>query len=266
MFENKFSNIFLRKITGKGDASFRSIIIILIKIEIDTHTHTDASSHAYSSYDEMIREAARIGLSGLAITNHAPTLPDGPNEWHFNGITRLPKTVHGITVLYGSEVNILNYDGDMDLPDSLLQKLDIVIASMHSPAVPPSSETEHTRGWLNILDNPYVDILGHIGSTQYKCDYEQIAIKAAKNHKIIEINNHSFSVRPGSNENCVTVMELCNKYRVPMVLSSDAHSLHDIADYTHVIPLIEKLGIDRELILNRSIDKLKTFLKNRRQV
>ena len=53
--------------------------------------------------------------------------------------------MEGIAVLKGCEANILNSDGEVDVPDFVLDALDWVIASLHKPCFPPSTEEEHTK-------------------------------------------------------------------------------------------------------------------------
>ena len=55
-------------------------------IKTDLHTHTTASCHAYSTLEENVQWAKQIGLEAIAMTNHAPSLPDAPHIWHFEAI------------------------------------------------------------------------------------------------------------------------------------------------------------------------------------
>ena len=51
-----------------------------MKILLDTHTHTLASTHAYSTVLEMAKKASEEGLEAIAITDHAPGIPDGAQQ------------------------------------------------------------------------------------------------------------------------------------------------------------------------------------------
>ena len=49
----------------------------------DMHTHTIASTHAYSTITENCEWAAKYGMKGIAMTDHAMNMPDSPHIWHF---------------------------------------------------------------------------------------------------------------------------------------------------------------------------------------
>lgn len=234
----------------------------MIKITVDTHTHTNVSAHAFSTLEENLAAAAAIGLEGIAMTNHGPDLGDGAVWFHFKSARHLPKYVKGVRLLTGAEVDIMDEEGRLDIEDKYLKNLELVIASFHTPCFPPyESKEKVTRAWLNTLDNPNVDVLGHMGDGRYKCDYEAVVKKAKETGKIIEINNHSFRVREGSDVNCREIALLCKKYSVPVVLSTDAHFSLEIGVVPNSIALMEEIEFPEELILNTSLKKLCDYLK-----
>jgi putative hydrolase len=94
-----------------------------------------------------------------------------------------PKFSEGIRVIKGAEANIISEEGELDLPEAALKRLEYVIASMHEICWKPSDYDTHTRTWLNILDNPYVDCLGHIGNANYMFDMEKVLKNAPKKGK-----------------------------------------------------------------------------------
>ena len=234
----------------------------MIKITVDTHTHTNVSAHAFSTLEENLAAAAKLGLEGIAMTNHGPDLGDGAVWFHFKSARHLPKYVNGVRLLTGAEADIMDTDGTLDIEDKYLQNLDLIIASFHTPCFAPyQKEEDVTKAWLNTMDNPHVDVLGHMGDGRYKCDYEAVVKKAKETGKIIEINNHSFRVREGSRENCREIALLCKKYQVPVVLSTDAHFSGEIGIVPKSVELLEDIGYPEELILNTSLKKLCDYLK-----
>lgn len=234
----------------------------MIRITVDTHTHTNVSSHAFSSLEENLAAAAKKGLEGIAMTNHGPDLGDGPVWFHFNSAKVLPRWINGIRLLPGAEANIMDKKGTLDIENKLLKHLELVIASFHTPCFPPNSLIEDvTEAWLNVMDNEYVHVLGHMGDGRYMCDYEAVVKKAKETGKIIEINNHSFRVRAGSDVNCKRIALLCKKYSVPVVLSTDAHFSAEIGEVPASIRLMEEIDFPEELILNTSLKKLCDYLK-----
>lgn len=232
-----------------------------MRIEIDTHTHTNVSQHAFSTLEENLRAAKEKGLKALAVTNHGPALGDGASELHFSTFARLPGSAGGLRLLKGAEADIIGEDGELDIRDKILARLEIVIASMHTPCFAPRGEDALTKTWLRVCENENVDILGHLGDGRYKCDYEKVVKKARDTGKIIEINNRSFSARPDSAENCRAIALLCKKYSVPTVLSTDAHCSWEIGEVPQSAALLEEISFPEELILNTRAEKLYGFLR-----
>ena len=111
---------------------------------MDLHTHTVASGHAYCTLREMAKAASDKGLELLGITEHAPKMPGTCHKFYFQNIKVVPREMYGIQLLLGSEVNILDAAGTVDLAQKTLEKLDVVIASLHVPCIKPGSRQEHT--------------------------------------------------------------------------------------------------------------------------
>lgn len=63
----------------------------------------------------------------MQITDHAPAIPDGAHPWHFQNLKAIPREIYGVKILYGAEVNILDLEGNIDLADEVLEKLDVVM-------------------------------------------------------------------------------------------------------------------------------------------
>ena len=104
-----------------------------MKYVLDTHCHTTASGHAYSSITECADEAKRKGLSLIAITDHAQTMPGGAHSFYFMNLKSLPARISDVEILKGVELNILDKTGLIDLETEFLKRLDIGIASIHHP-------------------------------------------------------------------------------------------------------------------------------------
>ena len=102
----------------------------------DLHTHTLCATHAFQTLNEMAAAAKDCGYKALAITDHAPAMPDAPHRWHFENPTALPRTIDGVVMLYGAEANVVDAKGHLDLPPRILEYQDWVVASIHSPCVP----------------------------------------------------------------------------------------------------------------------------------
>ena len=173
-----------------------------MRYEADTHAHTTASGHAYSSVREMMQAAGRKGLKVLALTEHAMAMPGTCHEFYFSNYKVVPREWDGVRLLAGAEANIMDYKGRLDMPEEYLKRMDLVIASLHTPCLKPGSREENTAALLGVMDNPYVDILGHPGTPFFEVDIEAVVREAARLNKLIEINSHSFEVRVGCEANC----------------------------------------------------------------
>ena len=84
---------------------------------VDLHTHTIASGHAYNTIQEMVRAARERNLEIYGITEHAPAMPGTCTSMYFQNLEVLPREREGMTVLFGAELNILDFDGHVDLPE-----------------------------------------------------------------------------------------------------------------------------------------------------
>lgn len=232
-------------------------------IVADTHTHTSACDHAYSSIDENARAAKERGLKFIAMTEHSPSMPGGPSFIHFANLRAIPPVLHDVIILKGSEVNIMDSSGVLDLEDNVLDNLDLVIASLHTMNFIPATKKEHTEAWLSVVTNPLVDIMGHMGDGRYPFDEERVIKEVAKNGKVVEINSHSFVARPGSVENCPRIAKLCMQYGVKVVVSSDAHFYNRIGEFKYSTDLLEEIGFPEENILNADYNRFLDFAKEK---
>lgn len=86
-----------------------------MRFTLDTHTHTIASGHAYNTIDEMAVYAAGHGVTHLAITDHAPKMPGSAGVLYFSNMGIIPRKKYGVNIYMGCEVNIMDYDGRIDL-------------------------------------------------------------------------------------------------------------------------------------------------------
>ena len=122
---------------------------------------------------------------------------------------------------------------------------------------------ENTAAMLGIIHNPYIDILGHPDDGRYPLDYERVIVEAEKCGKIVELNNNSMSPlnsRTNARENDLIILDLCKKYKVPVVMATDAHASFMVGDMTQAIEVVEETGFPEELLLNDSVEKFKHFL------
>ena len=233
---------------------------------MDLHTHTIASGHAYNTLREMAKAAADRGLEILGITEHAPMMPGTCYNYYFHNLKTVPRELYGIRLLLGAELNILNPQGEVDLKEEELRGIDIGIASLHLPCMKPGSREENTSAYLNVMKNPYVNIIGHPDDGRYEIDYEALVQGAKEYGKVLELNNHSMDPdcnRQNAVENDTVVLNLCKKYHVPVVMDSDAHFDLLIGEFDLARDLLEKLDFPEELVLNRSTDAIREYVNRK---
>ena len=197
-----------------------------MKYVLDAHTHTIASGHAYSTIMENAAYAAEAGLELLGITDHAPAMAGGTQPSYFLNFSTIPREISGVEIYMGAELNIMDYDGNIDLDEFYLQRMDYAIASLHPPCIPFGTMEENTNAVLKAMENPYVKILGHPGDPRYPIDCKAIVDKAVETETLIEINDASLipnGFRKGSEVYIGEILKLCQKKDFPVILASDAH-------------------------------------------
>jgi len=231
---------------------------------IDTHVHSIASGHAYSTVEEIARFASSKGILVFALTDHGPSIPGAPNSIYFGNLAVLPEEIYGVRVLKGIEANILDYEGNLDLPSGVLKKLEFVIASFHDLCIESGTVEQNTAALIGALKNPLVDVIAHPGNPRFQVDIDSV-VKAAKHYgKLIEINNHSFRVRAGSRDNCIMFARKCMEYGVRIVCGSDAHISFDVGKFDKVYELLAEVGMPEELIINISVESIADYLESRK--
>lgn len=236
-----------------------------MKIIADTHTHTIASDHAYSTILENARYAADLGLCCIAMTDHAVKGGDAPHIWYFDNLDSVPDYLFGVRILKGAEVNLLDFEGNIDLETKELKKLEWIIASIHSSAMPKGTPEEITSTYLGAAKNPVIDVIGHCGTAAYPFDYER-AVKAFKEYgKLVEINQNTFKNRKSSIPNCVEIARLCKKYQVPVVVNSDAHFAYSIGHVDDALQLLEEVGYPESLIVNGEKERFFRFVEEKQR-
>jgi putative hydrolase len=129
----------------------------------DCHLHTRWSDGG-ATVEAMALAARELGHEYLVITDHSPrlTIAHGLDRERllrqFDEIDEVRDRVDGIRLLTGMEVDILE-DGSLDLDDDLLERLDLVVASVHSKL--KMAAFDMTRRMLAAVRSPHVDVLGH---------------------------------------------------------------------------------------------------------
>ncbi|GMT49296.1 MAG: DNA polymerase/3'-5' exonuclease PolX [bacterium] len=189
----------LREGLGEVEAALNDSLPSLIthkSIRGIFHNHTTWSDGS-ASIEKMALTAKDFSLQYIGISDHSKSAvyAGGLNEEELleqmDEIDRLNETLSGITILKGTEVDILS-DGSLDLDDSVLAQCDFVIASVHSQFNMDSKTM--TRRLVRAMENPYVTMIGHptgrllLGRAGYQFDVDLFLETAKRHHKVLELN------------------------------------------------------------------------------
>jgi len=195
----------LREDRGEIEAAMEGRVpelVELASLKGDLHTHTTYSD-GKATLEEMVEHAAELGYEYIAITDHSPSeriargLELDRLEQKLEEIERLRKkrASRKPYILSGAEVDILP-DGKLDYSDEILQRLDVVVAAVHSAF--RQSKDRMTGRLLDALSNPHVDILGHPGGRQIgsrepvEFDLARVIDGALKAGAALEINGSMY--------------------------------------------------------------------------
>lgn len=235
-----------------------------MNIKVDTHSHTLVSGHAYSTIREMAEMAKENGMEAIALTEHAPNMPGTCKEYYFENLKIVPRERYGMKLLFGTELNIMDINGTVDLRDGLLKRLDVVIASIHTPCFNGNRTKEDvTKAFVNAMKNPYINIIGHPDDGRFPVDYEVLAKAAKETGTLLEVNNSSMRAdnrRENAEENLRMMLEYCKKYQVPITTGSDSHIDLDAGKLNLVEKILTECDFPEELIMTTSLEKLKPYI------
>ena len=232
---------------------------------LDTHVHTMLSGHSWSSLAECVEQARLLGHRGLCVTEHSALLPNAPPEWMPESQVMLPRFYRGVRIYRGLEADILSMDGKLTPPEQYLKYLEFCIASIHG-SEPGRSSTpqERTACYLAALENPYVDVLGHIDRTP--CDMEAVVRAAKRLDKMLELNNQTMQrYLHGDMEASKRMLTLCKTHSVRVCVGTDAHFHTMIGEFGMALRALAEVDFPPELVLNYKFEEFDTYITARRK-
>jgi DNA polymerase (family 10) len=262
----------LRENRGEIDAARAGRLPHLVSLHDlkgDLHAHTTASD-GRNSLREMALEAKRRGMAYLGITDHSQslTVARGLNAdmlaRQIDEIDQLNSELDGFTVLKGTEVDILE-DGALDLPESILQRLDYAIAAVHSKF--ELGKQAQTDRILRAMDNRYVRILAHptgrllFQRDAYEVDMERIVRHARQCGCALELDS-----QPDRLDLNDAYCMMAKDEGVLVSIDSDAHSVLDFDNLRWGIGQARRGWLEKSDVLNtRTLAQLKQFCQQRGQ-
>ena len=232
------------------------------KVILDIHTHTLASGHAYGTIREMAYEAEKKGLKLLGISEHGPGIPGTCDTIYFTNLDKIPKKFNDVEILHGCEINVLN-DGTLSLEEKYIDMLDYAIVGIHRQCYKDVGVEKNTENLISCMKNEKVYFVSHPDDDYTALDYEKLVKAAKQYHVALEVNNSSL-LKQDQRLNCVKnykeMLKLCQDYKLPIIVSSDAHDPSCVGVVSEACKLLKELEFDKSLIINTSIDKFKEFI------
>ncbi len=230
----------------------------------DLHAHTKATD-GQNTIREMAAAARERGFEYIAITEHSRrvTVAHGltPKRLlkQIEEIDRITAERPGITVLKGIEVDILE-DGKLDLPDTVLAKLDLVIGAVHSRF--NLSREKQTERIIRAMDNPHLTILAHPTGRllrvrePYDVDMARIVQAARQRGCYLELN-----ASPDRLDLQETHCQMAKAEGVLISIDSDAHRTTGFDNLRLGVSQARRGWLEKDDVLNtRPLRELRTLL------
>lgn len=257
----------LREDQGEIEAARRGALPRLIELgdlRGDLHAHTKATD-GRNTLREMALAAKAHGLQYLGITEHSQreTMARGLNAVRLakqiDEIDRLNRELEGITLLKGIEVDVLE-DGSLDLPDSILARLDLIVAAVHSRFnLPRARQTERI---LRALENPLVRMLAHPSGRliderdPYDVDMQAVIRKARGRNVCLELNAH-----PDRLDLTDVHCRMAKDEGVLVSINSDAHAVEGFDVLVYGVGQARRGWLEKVDVLNtRPLAEVRRFL------
>ncbi|MGC9397965.1 MAG: DNA polymerase/3'-5' exonuclease PolX [Anaerolineae bacterium] len=239
-------------------------LLTIDDIRGDLQMHTTGSD-GKASLEEMVRAAQVLGYEYIAITDHSAYLgmvqglDADALARQIDAIDALNDRLENFHVLKSIEVDILE-DGSLDLPNEILQRLDLRICSIHSKfRLPREKQTERI---LRAMDNPYFNILAHptgrrIGERPpYALDMERVMTAALERGCYLEINAHP--ERLDLND---IHAKMAQEMGLKLAISTDAHSVNGLRNMRFGVGQARRGWLEPDDVLNtRPWPELKALL------
>ncbi|HZQ19543.1 MAG TPA: DNA polymerase/3'-5' exonuclease PolX [Terriglobales bacterium] len=246
----------MRENCGEIDLAEKRALPILIRqedLQGDVHMHT-IETDGRNTIQEMAEAARERGYKYMAITDHSKNLAfangldDSRAIEHIKRIRKTEEKMGGIRIFAGIEVDILE-DGALDLSDSVLEQMDIVIASVHSHFNQPAEEM--TARLLKAIGNPNVSIIGHptgrilLRRDAYPYDMDVILQAAARNRVAMELNAY-----PDRLDLCDRHLRMAKQHGVKIVINTDSHHTSHMEKIRFGILQARRAWLTAEDVLN----------------
>ena len=258
----------LRENCGELEAAEKHALPQLVRLEDirgEVHMHT-VETDGRCTIEEMALAARERGYQYIAITEHSKNLAfaNGLDEKrtveHAQRLHRANEQIEGITILAGIEVDILA-DGALDLDDSALAQLDVVIASVHSAF--NQEPAQMTERLLRAVENRYVTAIGHptgrllLRRDAYHFDLDAVLKAAAAGKVAMELNAY-----PDRLDLCDVHLRMARERGVKILINTDAHHTSHFEKLKYGVLQARRAWLTASDVLNTlPVDKLLAAIK-----
>ena len=245
----------LRESQGEIEAAANGSLpktVVVDDIQGMVHCHTTYSD-GQNTVEEMARAAEALGMRYITFTDHSPTASYAGGvkidrlraQWE--EIDRVQEQV-GIKLLKGTESDILE-DGLLDYPDYILEKFDVIIASIHTRH--KMNADQMTARLLRALKSPLFKIWGHpLGRLiesrpPFECHMDEVLDAVAASRAAIEVNGdpRRLDLEP-------RWIRAARRRGIKFVVSTDAHSLKNLENLPYGVAMARRGWLSRDDILN----------------
>ncbi len=259
----------LRELRGEIKASrLKQLPRLVVQQDIcgDLHSHTNATD-GENSLEQMAKAAINKGYQYLAITDHSTSLKIARGLDTRRLLAQLEE-IDTLNAQYGSQFTLLKaievdilIDGSLDLPNAILEKLDLRVCAIHSHF--GLAHQKQTERIIRAMDNPYFNILAHptgrlINKRQaYAIDLERILQAAKERGCFLELN-----AQPDRLDLTDIHCRLAKDIGVKLAISTDAHNANQL-DYMQLGVYQARRGwLEAENVLNTyNLTELRKLLK-----
>ena len=237
-------------------------------MKFDLHVHTLASGHAFNTIWELASYAKKNNIEVIGIIDHGPSMEGASRLGYFEMLKWLPEEIEGVRIISGCESNVIDLEGNIDLPLSLQKELDFIAVGLHkrTPFPEKTDIRQNTKALIRAIQKNRIHMVVHPYRLDFPIDIEQV-YKVAKEYKVLFELNLSLLRCYGDSkkllEQIFLMLELIKSSNDKVVVTSDAHIVTEVGDDS----ILKRLSINlpANLVLGEvdGYQEIIEFLKRR---
>ena len=244
-------------------------------IRNDLHVHSIRSLCGFHTILEIVEIAAKKGMRSVNICDHGKASGKEIKFDVFNNKDRFPRTIQSdqgntITIMTGIEVNILDIEGNSDLPLEQACNFDLISAGFHSMAnelASGKSQRSNTQALENYLSRFPLDILTHPCIAAFPLDTEIVVNLAIKYGFALEVNNTNLRLKKTDLGELKDMIDLAIEKGAALSENSDGHTIDEIGENEQIENLLKSMGLNgNDVFFNRNDKLIYEFLKGRKKI